>query len=405
MGERREPVGTARGDHDLRATTGEPAGRRLTDASRSAGDDDDLAGEGGHDSAIDRIKHMNRILRGFALSPVYPARMLRSLSRLAWFCLGFAGLGVLRADVTLAPLFQDHAVLQCDQPVPVWGWADPGEVVLVSFRGQHQRVTTSADGRWLARLAPLAASTGSAELVITGKNTVRVADVLVGEVWLCSGQSNMEFPVYDPTSRIFHLDQARTEVAAANFPLIRQYKVARAVAEKPADTGRGNWAVCSPETVGTFTAVGYFFARDLHRTLGVPIGIINSSWGGTPVESWMSAEALASDPAFHVVDERWQQMLADYPAKKIIAGEALAAWRQAEAAAKAAGAGAHAAFLKQNHPPRMPRGPGDFMDAPRPVQRHDRAAGARGLPRRALVSGREQRRAGGRVSRAVRRPD
>ncbi|WP_091061010.1 sialate O-acetylesterase [Opitutus sp. GAS368] len=285
--------------------------------------------------------------------------MLRSLSRLAWFCLGFAGLGVLRADVTLAPLFQDHAVLQCDQPVPVWGWADPGEVVLVSFRGQHQRVTTSADGRWLARLAPLAASTGSAELVITGKNTVRVADVLVGEVWLCSGQSNMEFPVYDPTSRIFHLDQARTEVAAANFPLIRQYKVARAVAEKPADTGRGNWAVCSPETVGTFTAVGYFFARDLHRTLGVPIGIINSSWGGTPVESWMSAEALASDPAFHVVDERWQQMLADYPAKKIIAGEALAAWRQAEAAAKAAGAGAHAAFLKQNHPPRMPRGPGD----------------------------------------------
>lgn len=283
--------------------------------------------------------------------------MPRLFRRFLWLALFFAN--VLRADVSLAPLFQNHAVLQRDQPVPVWGRADPGEKVSVSFR--RQTVTTAADtgGRWLVRLAPLAASTEPAELVVTGKNTVRVADVLVGEVWLCSGQSNMEFPVYDPANANFRLDNAAAEVAAAKFPLIRQFKVARAVAEKPADTVRGDWAVCSPETVGAFTAVGYFFARDLHRKLGVPVGIINSSWGGTPVESWMSAEALASDPAFRVVQERWRRMLAEYPARKPAAEAALDSWRKAEAAAKALGTDAHAAYLQQHRRPRLPRGPGD----------------------------------------------
>lgn len=275
------------------------------------------------------------------------------------FCLFLALVAPGRADVTLAPFFQNHAVLQCDQPVPVWGKADPGEAVSVAFGRQRVVTTAGPDGHWRVSLAPLAASAQPAGLVVTGRNTVRLADVLVGEVWLCSGQSNMEFPVDDPTSNNFHLDNARAEVAAADFPLIRQFKVVRAVAEKPAGSVQGDWAVCSPATVGAFTAVGYFFARDLHRKLGVPVGIINSSWGGTPVESWMSTGALASDPAFRVVAERWQLMLREYPARKAAAREALAAWQEGVTAAKAAGAEAQAAYLKQHRRPRMPRGPGD----------------------------------------------
>ena len=264
-----------------------------------------------------------------------------------------------RADVALAALFQDHVVLQRDQPVPIWGHAAPGEAVAVMFRGQTQHVLAGADGTWLVHLAPLGGSATPAELVVAGRNTVRVSDVLVGEVWLCSGQSNMEFPVLDPASRIFHLEQAAAEVAAADFPLIRQFKVARAVAEKPTATLQGDWAVCSPATAGNFTAVGYFFARELSRRLGVPVGIINSTWGGTPIESWMSAEVLASDPAFAVVDQRWRQTLAGYPAKKPAAERALAAWQEDEAIAKAAGETAHAAFLAAHRKPRQPRGPGD----------------------------------------------
>jgi sialate O-acetylesterase len=281
--------------------------------------------------------------------------MLRVPLRLL-VCLASALLA--RADVTLAPLFHDHAVLQCDQPVPVWGQAEPGEAVTVAFGGQNLRTIAGVDGRWLVRLAPLPASSHPAELVVTGKNTVRATDVLVGEVWLCSGQSNMEFPVNDPKIAYFKLDNAAAEVAAADYPLIRQFKVARAVAAAPAASVRGDWAVCSPETVGQFTAAGYFFARDLHRKLGVPVGIINSTWGGTPVESWMSAQALAA-PEFHAVAARWQQMLAEFPSKKTEADAAIAAWNRAEAAAKANGPAAHAIFLQQNRRPRLPRGPGD----------------------------------------------
>lgn len=266
---------------------------------------------------------------------------------------------IARGTVTPAPLFQDHAVLQCDQPQPVWGEAEPGEAVTIEFAGQHAGATAGRNGRWLVWLAPLKASARSADLVISGQNTVRVRDVLVGEVWLCSGQSNMEFPVSDPAIAYFRLDNAAAEVAAANHPLIRQFKVAHAVAESPAATVRGNWAVCSPATVGAFTAVGYFFARDLSARLGVPVGIINSSWGGTPVESWMSAEALASNPAFKVVAERWRKMLDDYPASKTVFDVTLSDWRKAESAAKTAGAEALAEFQKQNRRPRAPRGPGD----------------------------------------------
>jgi sialate O-acetylesterase len=226
------------------------------------------------------------------------------------------GLAPLRADVTLAAVFSDHAVLQEGMPVPVWGRAAPGERVRVRFRGEAVGTSADPDGRWIAVLPPLEAAGVGADLVAEGDRSSAVRkDVVVGEVWFCSGQSNMEFTVDDPSRKAFRLLNAASEVAAARYPLIRQFEVARRPSASPADDTSGEWIPCSPATVGKFTAVGYFFARDLHRRLGVPFGIIDCTWGGTPIEAWMSPAALASDPAFSVVAERWRRSPPDYPHK------------------------------------------------------------------------------------------
>lgn len=259
----------------------------------------------------------------------------------------------LRGDVTPAPLFTDGAVLQRDKPVAIWGRAEQGEKVSVNFAGQKRETTTGPDGRWLVRLDPLALAKVGAELTIAGRNTITVRDVVVGDVWLCSGQSNMEFAV----SRAANGPQ---EAAAANFPLLRHVAIVRTVSGTAADDVRTTgWNPATPAYAGDFTAVGYFFARDLHQRTGVPIGIVHSSWGGTPIESWLSAAGLASDPGFAVVGERWQQMVTDYPAAKPRHEAALDEWTTAEAAAKAKGPAAHTGFLKKNLRPRAPRGPGD----------------------------------------------
>jgi sialate O-acetylesterase len=258
-----------------------------------------------------------------------------------------------RADVAPAALFTGGAVLQRDKPVPVWGKADAGEKVSVTFAGQKISTTTAADGRWMVLLEPLATSSESADLVIAGKNTVTVHDVVVGEVWLCSGQSNMEWPV----ARAMN---AEAEIAAANFPLLRHVRIEHVVAEAPADrVATSGWQAATPQTVGGFTAVGYFFAREIHQKLGVPIGLVHSSWGGTPIESWLSPAALASDPAFAVANERWRQTLAEFPARNAAYEQQLAEWNAAAAAANAKGPAEAAAFAKQKPRPRAPRGAGD----------------------------------------------
>ncbi|MSU49010.1 MAG: sialate O-acetylesterase [Opitutus sp.] len=285
-----------------------------------------------------------------------------------------------RAEVTLAPLFTDRAVLQRDKIVPIWGRADVGEKITVTFAGQRRESTPAADGRWIVLLDPLASSTQGTELTVAGKNTITLRDIVVGEVWLCSGQSNMEFtvearPGWQANSRAAN---AGAEIAAANFPLIRHVRIAQTVAEMPADTVKtGGWETATPQTVGGFTAVGYFFARDLYQKFGVPVGIVHSSWGGTPVESWMSPAALASDPAFKVVGERWQRTVADFPATQTAYEAKLAEWTQADAnaknappakalpptkakgAPKADPAAAYREWLRKNPRPRAPRGPGD----------------------------------------------
>lgn len=278
----------------------------------------------------------------------------------------------VRAEVTPAPLFTDQAVLQRDRPVPIWGTADVGEKVTVTFGEQRREATGGYDGRWIVFLDPLPGSNAGTDLIIAGKNTVTLHDVVVGEVWICSGQSNMEFPVQRSAN-------AAQEIAAANFPLLREIHIERTVAEKPADTVKtSGWRAATPTTVGTFTAVGYYFARDLVQKLNLPVGIVHSSWGGTPVESWMSPAALAA-PEFAVVSERWTKHLAELPEKTAEYERQLAAWNTIDAEAKAAATRApvtaasargkpplradpalvYAEWLRQHPKPRPPRGPGD----------------------------------------------
>lgn len=209
-------------------------------------------------------------------------------SLLALLCL-VAG-QTLAAELRLPALFSDHMVLQRDKAVAVWGWADPGEAIAVEFAGQKK--TTQADdaGRWSLRLDALAASAEGRALVVSGKDgrKAAVADVLVGDVWLGSGQSNMAMTV----NRAKDFEQ---EKAAANFSLLRHFKEESAGAETAQSQAKGGWLACSPETVGGFGATLYFFGREIHREVGVPVGLINTSVGGTPIEAWIAPETQAAD--------------------------------------------------------------------------------------------------------------
>lgn len=208
--------------------------------------------------------------------------------------LSLAGLSA-RADVRPHPLFTDHAVLQQGMDIPVWGWADTGEAVNVTIGGSTAS-TVARDGKWLVRLRPIQ-ETGPHTLTIAGKNTVVVQDVIIGEVWVCGGQSNMERQLGPRDGQKPIVDWEK-EAAAATYPQIRHFLVAQARALTPQASVEGRWVVCSPETVKDFSAVGYFFARQLHRARKVPVGLIHSSWGGTPAEAWMSPTGLRTQPDF-----------------------------------------------------------------------------------------------------------
>jgi sialate O-acetylesterase len=216
--------------------------------------------------------------------------------------LGFSVVFVapLAAAVQLASPFGDHMVLQHGKPVPVWGTAAGGEKVAVAFAGQTLTVTAASDGRWRVDLKPLHVASTGAELTVTGSaspSPLVVRDVLVGEVWICGGQSNMERQLgpRPPQKPIVNWE---AEVAAASHPLFRQLYVAQTRAVTPQTRVEAAWTVCSPATAVDFTAVGYFFGRALLVARGVPVGIIHASWGGTPAEAWASREGLAGFPEF-----------------------------------------------------------------------------------------------------------
>jgi sialate O-acetylesterase len=202
----------------------------------------------------------------------------------------------------LHPLFTDHMVLQRGIDAPVWGWTNAGEKVTVVCAGQS--VTTNADssGRWSAKLSPLPAG-GPHELTVSGSQMVTVSDVLVGDVWICSGQSNMEWPVAAA-------NEPQKEIESANFPKLRLFSVPKRVSAEPQLTVNGQWQLCTPNTIAGFSAVGYFFGRELQRELDVPVGLIHTSWGGTIAEAWTSGEALKTMDDFRPAVTMLEQMAA-----------------------------------------------------------------------------------------------
>ncbi len=196
----------------------------------------------------------------------------------------------VRADVELPSIFGDSMVLQSELPLPVWGWADPGEEVTVSIASQTKKAVADQSGRWQVKLDPLKTNAEGQALTVSGKNTIALNDVLVGEVWICSGQSNMEWSV----SRSLNADK---EIEAADHPQIRLFNVpGHITAPLPQDKCPGNWQVCGPDSVRGFTAVGYFFGRRLQNELKVPIGLVGSNWGGTRIEPWTTPAGFQSVP-------------------------------------------------------------------------------------------------------------
>lgn len=192
---------------------------------------------------------------------------------------------LLPADVSMPAIFSNHMVLAKVEKVPVWGKADPGEEVAVTLQGQTASAKADDTGRWKVFLDLKDSAPGPFEMTVEGKNKLTISDVVVGEVWLASGQSNMQWPLNQTTN-------AAADIAASANPMIRVFTVKNIASPTPRDDVKGAWVVASPQTSSAFTAVGYFFARKLQKELQTPVGVINSSWGGTPSEAWTSAEAL-----------------------------------------------------------------------------------------------------------------
>jgi sialate O-acetylesterase len=211
----------------------------------------------------------------------------------------------------MAAIFGDHMVLQEGMKLPVWGTAAAGEAVTVTIGTDSAKVTAGADGKWRVDLAPLPVNAAPVTLTVAGTNTLTFQDVLVGEVWLCSGQSNMEF-------RVRQAHNAATVLPAATDPQLRLFFVKENTALDPLDDVTGQWKTCTPESAKEFTAVGYFFGRDLRQKLNRPVGLIASYWGGTRAEAWTSIAGLQKDPELHhyvASQEHVRSLFADAAAK------------------------------------------------------------------------------------------
>src|SRR6266496_1072366 len=280
-------------------------------------------------------------------SPCVPRRhqsgrivlMLKSAKTLLLLTLACTAYGAVK----LPALISDHMVLQQGMPVRIWGAADPGESVRVEFQGQSVSAKARENGKWEAWLKPLSAA-GPLEMTIAASNRIVIKDVMVGEVWVGSGQSNMEFVL----SNAVNHDE---EIARADYPLVHLFHVKRIVADQPAEDVTGTWEVCSPKSVERFSAVEYFFGRHLHQNLHLPVGLIESDWGGTPAQSWTSAPALKADPALKFILDDWDRVMTNYPTAKEAYDKRLEAWNEAASKARAEGK------TPPNRPP-APQGPG-----------------------------------------------
>lgn len=270
------------------------------------------------------------------------------------------------ADVKLPAIIANHMVLQQQEPVAIWGWADKGEEVTVAFAGQTQKATAGDNGKWMVKLQPLTASDKPAELTVSGKNKIQLKDILVGEVWVCSGQSNMEF-------RVIQAKDAQKDIAASANPNIRLFNVPKNIQEKPVsdikevdpstrdrskDPVQGAWGAASPESTPNFSAVGYFFGRDLQKELKVPVGLIHTSWGGTRAEAWTPTEWLKKDIDLGKTIDENQKNIQAYPDRVKAWEKQVEKWKADQAAAKTA----DKPFKTPQ--PRKPAAPGSDPNAP-----------------------------------------
>ncbi|MCE5250506.1 sialate O-acetylesterase [bacterium] len=213
--------------------------------------------------------------------------------------------GPVWGDVRLPALIDHHMVLQRGANIPIWGWAEPGERVKVSFHGKSSFAVTGSDGRWRVGLEPMNAG-GPFEMTISGANTIVLYNILIGDVWVCSGQSNMEWPVK-------YCTDAEKEITAGTHPKLRLFEVKKTGRGSPQEDLEGHWQECTPHTVGDITGVGYFFCRELTERLDVPIGLIQSAWGGTAIRQWTSLDALESDPEVSSILEPFRLVLDQKP--------------------------------------------------------------------------------------------
>lgn len=273
----------------------------------------------------------------------------RTPSILTFLALG--SLSAAHAELRLPAIIGDHMVLQRNQANPIWGWDAPGTTVTVSFAGQtHSAVASDGTGRWSVKLNPLPANAEPSVLTIKGTNEKAVQDVLVGEVWICSGQSNMQWELRQS-------DDGDLEALTAKLPRLRLISVPQVGTQELKDDFQGAWTSCTPETAATFSGVGYFFGRQLLETLDVPVGLIDNAWGGSAAEAWIRRDVLDKDSRFAALMADWKareeafpQALADHESK-------LAEWRVKAAEAEAA---------KQPPPPRPPSPEGPMRGNQRP---------------------------------------
>ena len=237
-----------------------------------------------------------------------------------------------RAELKLPAIIGDNMVLQQKQGDLIWGWDAPGTAVTVKFAGQTKNAKAGQDGKWMVKLDPVPANAKPQTMQIKGTTERELKNILVGEVWICSGQSNMQFAVASNWD-------ADIEIATAKYPQIHLITVPNVGTQEPQHDFKGEWKECSPQTVGSFSAVGYFFGRVLHRTLDVPVGLINDSWGGSAAEAWVRRDVLEKDPRFKLLMENTAKNEArlNEPAAKAKWQADFAAWQKRANEAKKAG--------------------------------------------------------------------
>lgn len=268
-----------------------------------------------------------------------------------YFCLAFALPALAHAEVRVPAVIGSHMVLQREMPLPIWGWGAPGEKVTITLGDKTESTTTGEDGKWQVKLPAMKSGGGPLTLRIVGSNTIELTDILIGEVWVGSGQSNMQWNVKQSAN-------PDKEIAAGNYPKIRLFFVPLVPSGTPAPDVQSKWNVCSPETVGDFSAVAYFFGRELHKSLDVPVGMIATSWGGTRIEPWIPPVGFKSQqPALKAEFDSVQATRMGYQKTLRLSADILKPWLASAEKAIAAG-------KEIPDPPPLPNHPLNSSGAP-----------------------------------------